>query len=135
MRPELRRVVREELLRSIAWLGLGLVGWPILAEELAVLETNALTVFGFPLLTWAGLTVTFIGVRAVTGSELQVQTPRGLSTSVLAGMTLAGLGGIYLVATGSSALWVGVAYVAAAAVTIGWHWYARPPRGEPPTPA
>jgi hypothetical protein len=134
MRPELRSIVREELLRSIAWFGLGLVGWPILAEELAVLETNALIVFGFPLLTWAGLTATFIGVRAVTDAELQIETPWGFSASVLAGMGLAGLGGIYLVATGASALWVSVAYVCVAAATIGWHWYARPPRGESPTP-
>lgn len=60
MRPGLSHIVREELLRSIAWLGLGLVGWPILADELAVLETNAVTVFGFPLLTWAGLTAAML---------------------------------------------------------------------------
>jgi hypothetical protein len=135
MRPELRSIVREELLRSIAWFGLGLVGWPILAEELAWLETNALTVFGFPLLTWAGLTATMIAVRAVTDSELQVQTPRGLSASLLAGMGLAGVGGIYLVAAGGySALWVSVAYVGVSLATVVWHWYAHPPRGEPHTP-
>jgi hypothetical protein len=125
MHRELRQIIREELWRSVAWIGLGMVGWPILTEELAWLETTVVTVFVFPVLTWAVLTAGFIGVRAVTASDLQVQTPTGLSLSLLCGVILGGVSAVYLVGVeGYSTLWVSVLYVALSLGTVLSYWYS-----------
>ncbi|MFT4921717.1 MAG: hypothetical protein ACI8XM_000922 [Haloarculaceae archaeon] len=135
MNAELRRLVREELLRSIAWIGLGIVGWPILIEEVAWLDATVLTVFGLPVLTWGVLTAGAIGIRAVTARDLQVQTPTGLSVSLAFGIMLGGIAAVYLVANeGYSALWVSAAYVAVTTGTVLWHWYLRQPDSSLDTP-
>jgi hypothetical protein len=72
MNPEQERIVREELWRSIAWIGLGIVGWPTLVTEVVWLDQSLFTVFALPVITWAVLTAGMIGVRTVTGAELQV---------------------------------------------------------------
>jgi hypothetical protein len=77
-----RRVVTEELLRSIVWAGIGLFGWGILASGTALLEANAFTLLSVPFLTWAILTALMIGVRLTTRTELQVQSEAGLSLFV-----------------------------------------------------
>ncbi|OLZ39210.1 hypothetical protein A6E15_17535 [Natrinema saccharevitans] len=124
MKPQLRRIIREELLRSIAWIGLGIVGWPIVISEVAWLDTTALTVFGLPALTWALLTTGAIAVRVATSTELQVQTPVGLSISLLFGIVLGGVGAVYLVTAGGySALWIIAAYVAVTGITVLWYWF------------
>jgi hypothetical protein len=121
-------MIREELLRSIAWIGLGIVGWPIVVAEVAWLDTTALTVFGLPVLTWAVLTMSAIGIRTATASELQIQTPAGLSISLLFGIMLGGLGAVYLVTAGGyPVLWITAAYVAVTGATILWYWFARLP--------
>lgn len=113
-------------MRSIAWVGLGIVGWPIMVSEVAWLDATALTVFGLPVLTWAGVTTGMISVRVATGTELQVQTPTGLSTSLLLGVAFGGVGTVYLATAGGySALWVSAAYVAVTGLTILWYWFAR----------
>lgn len=123
MKPHQRRVIREELLRSIAWIGLGIVGWPLVISEVAWLDATALTVFGLPVLTWALLTTSAIGIRVATSAELKVQTPAGLSMSFLFGIMFGGVGAVYLVTAGGySALWVTVAYVAVTVGSILWHW-------------
>jgi len=123
-----REVVREELIRSIAWLALGLVGWAILVEELAALEASLLTVGVLPVLTWAGLTLGMIGLRFLTDSATQVETPSGLSISLVLGITLGGVGAVYLVAVeNQAALWVTAAYVGVSIAAVAWHWYARVP--------
>jgi hypothetical protein len=124
MNPEQERIVREELWRSIAWAGLGIVGWPTLVTEVAWLEQNLFTVFGGAVITWAVLTAGMIGIRTVTGSELQVQTPAGLSIFLLGGFILAGVGAVYLVlAEGYSVLMVSTGYGAVGAATVVWYWY------------
>jgi hypothetical protein len=129
MNSQRRRIIREELLRSIAWIGLGLVGWPIVISEVAWVEPTVLTVFGLPVLTWALLTAGMIGVRTVTSKELQVQTPTGLSMSLALGIMLGGVGAVYLVAAGGySALWITVAYVVVTIAAVGWYWYLRLPK-------
>ncbi|WP_423744908.1 hypothetical protein V5735_02440 (plasmid) [Haladaptatus sp. SPP-AMP-3] len=96
-------------------------------SEVAWLDATALTVFGLPALTWALLTTGAIGIRAVTSAELQVQTPVGLSMSLLFGTTLGGVGAVYLVTAGGySALWVTAVYVAVTVITILWYWFVRP---------
>ena len=128
MNSQRRRIIREELLRSIAWIGLGLVGWPIVISEVAWVEATGVTVFGLPVLTWALLTAGMIGVRTVTSTELQVQTPTGLSMSIALGIMLGGVGAVYLVAAGGySALWITVAYVAVTTAAVGVYWYLRLP--------
>ncbi|WP_246989007.1 hypothetical protein [Halorientalis marina] len=128
MKSQRRRIIREELLRSIAWIGLGLVGWPIVISEVAWVEPSVLTVFGLPVLTWALLTAGMIGARTVTSTELQVQTPAGLSMSLALGIMLGGVGAVYLVAAGGySALWITVAYVVVTIAAVGWYWYLRLP--------
>jgi hypothetical protein len=121
MNRELRRLVGEELLRSIVWAGLGMVGWPILVSEVAWLEASVLTVFGLPVLTWAVLTASAIGIRLLTGTELQVRTPAGLSTSLLVGIVCGGVAAVYLAGVqGYSPLGVATAYVAVTAGTLLW---------------
>jgi hypothetical protein len=128
MNSQRRRIIREELLRSIAWIGLGLVGWPIVISEVAWVEPTVLTVFGLPVLTWALLTAGMIGVRTVTSTELQVQTPTGLSMSLALGIMLGGVGAVSLVAAGGySALWITVTYVVVTIAAVGWYWYLRLP--------
>jgi len=128
MKPQQRHIIREELLRSIAWIGLGIIGWPIVVAEVAWLDTTALTVFGLPVLTWAVLTMSTIGVRTATSSELQIQTPAGLSISLLLGIMFGGVGAVYLVTAGGyPVLWITVAYVAVTGATILWYWFVRVP--------
>lgn len=125
MKPQRRRIIREELLRSIAWIGLAIVGWPIVISEIAWLDATALTVFGLPALTWAVLTTGAIAVRVATYTDLQVQTPVGLSISLLFGVMLGGVGAVYLATAGGySALWVIAVYVTVTGVTVLWYWFA-----------
>jgi hypothetical protein len=125
MKPQRRRIIREELLRSIGWIGLAIVGWPLVISEIAWIDATALTVFGLPALTWAVLTTGAITVRVATSTELQVQTPVGLSISLLFGVMLGGVGAIYLATAGGySALWVIAAYVAVTGITVFWYWFA-----------
>jgi|APHM01.1.fsa_nt_gi hypothetical protein len=122
---EQERIVREELWRSIAWACLGIVGWTTLVREVAWVEQNLFTVFGGAVITWAVLTAGMIGIRTVTGSELQVQTLAGLSIFLLGGFILGGVGVAYLVlAEGYSPLLVSTGYIVAGAATIVWYWYA-----------
>jgi hypothetical protein len=125
MKSQQRRIIREELLRSIAWIGLAIVGWPLVISEKAWLDATALTVFGLPAITWALLTTGAIALRLVTSTELQVQTPVGLSISLLFGIMLGGVGAVYLATAGGySALWISAAYVAVTGVTVFWYWFA-----------
>ena len=130
MNIETRQIITEELWRSVAWAGLGLVGWPILISEFAWLDMTVLTVLGLPILTWAGLTGGLIGVRLITEDELQVQSQRGVILSVIVGIILGGVAAVFLVTQGYSALLVGSIYVAIAAVTALWSWFAVLPDFE-----
>jgi hypothetical protein len=126
MKSEPRRIIREELLRSIAWLGLAIVGWPLVISEIAWLDATALTVFGLPALTWALLTTGALTVRLATSTEFQVQTPVGSSISLVFGIMLGGVGAVYLATAGGySALWVSAAYVAVTGLTVLWYWFAE----------
>jgi hypothetical protein len=98
MKPQLRRIIREELLRSIAWIGLGLVGWALVISEATWLDATALTVFGLPVLTWAGLTIGMVGLRLITERDLQVRTKAGLNIVLLEGIVITGSLVVYLVA-------------------------------------
>jgi hypothetical protein len=96
--------------------------------EVARLNPTALTVIGLPVLTWAAITVGAIGVRTATVSELQVQTPAGLSISLLLGIMLGGVSGLYLATEGGyPVLWITVAYVTVTGITVLWYWFARLP--------
>jgi hypothetical protein len=124
MDPEQRRIVREELWRSIAWAGLGIVGWPTIAAEVAWVDQNLFTVFGLPVITWAVLTAGMIGVRTVTGAELQRHTI-SLPSFLLEGALLGGIGAVYLVTAGGySPLLVATGYVAVGTATVVWYWCA-----------
>jgi len=128
MSSQRRRIIREELLRSIAWIGLGIVGWSIVIPEVPWLDTTVLTVFGLPVLTWALLTASLIGVRTATSTELQVRTPAGLSISLVLGIMVGGVGAVYLATVGGySIVWVTTAYVSVTIGTLIWYWYTGLP--------
>ena len=95
--PRVRLIVREELLRSIAWVALGLFGWAILVTSSDQLPATVWTVGGLPILTWASLTIGMIGVRLMTGSELQIQSKDGLHVVSLGGVVLGGFWAAFLI--------------------------------------
>ena len=131
MAPNIGRIVREELLRSIAWVGLGLFGWAILITESARLGATALTVLGLPFLTWALLTTSMIGIRFYTGEELKVQSRDGIFVSVVLGVILGGFGVVYLVAVREQSLVViGALYGLVVALTLFWLRYIVLPSYE-----
>ena len=124
MNLEQRRIVREELWRSIVWIGLGIVGWPTLVTEVAWLEQNLFTVFGLPVVTWAVLTAGMIGIRTITGAELQY-TAVSLSGFLFGATILGGIGAVYLIAVeGYNPLVVIAGEVAVGAATAVWYWHA-----------
>jgi hypothetical protein len=92
-----RSILREELLRSIGWAALGLFGWAILVSSSRQLPATIWTVVGLPILTWASLTVGMIGIRLMTGSELQVQSKEGLHVVSLGGVVLGGFWAVCLI--------------------------------------
>ena len=95
--PQVRLILREELLRSIAWAALGLFGWAILVSSSDQLPATVWTVVGLPFLTWASLTIGVVGVRLMTGSELQIQSKEGLHVVSLGGVVLGGFWAVFLI--------------------------------------
>ncbi|MFC7044966.1 hypothetical protein ACFQH6_05575 [Halobacteriaceae archaeon GCM10025711] len=77
MDPDLERVVREELWRSVVWFALGLFGWATIINGSDAIEATAVTALGLPLLTWAALTGVMVGLRRLTGWELKVTDEGG----------------------------------------------------------
>jgi len=113
MSTEFRQLLREELWRSIAWAALALTGWAFIITETAQLEATVWTVLGFPLVTWAFLTVGMISLRLVTGSSLQVRTTDGLHFVFLLGLIGGGFVILYLITIdGYSAVIYGGGYLA-----------------------
>ncbi|WP_423744909.1 hypothetical protein V5735_02445 (plasmid) [Haladaptatus sp. SPP-AMP-3] len=93
--PRVRLILREELLRSIGWAALGLVGWATLTSSSRQLPATVWTVVGLPILTWASLTVGMIGIRLMTGTDLQVQSKEGLHVVSLGGVVLGGFWAVF----------------------------------------
>ena len=123
MNLEQRRIVREELWRSVVWFGLGLVGWPVLVDEVAWLEQSLFTVFALPVVTWAVLTAGMVGIRTVSGAELQYQLP--FSGFLLWWVILGVPSAVYFVAVeGYTPLLVIAGEVGIAAATVAWCLYA-----------
>lgn len=117
-------IIKEELLRSIVWAGLGLAGWGLLISNSSMLEATVLNVLGLPVLTWAVLTIGMIGARLVTGMDLQVQSMEGLSVGVILGILASGFAALYfIVVEGYSPLLVGGSYIAITIATILWVRY------------
>lgn len=108
-RPRIQEVLREELLRSIAWAALGLFGWAILISSTDRLAANAWTVLGLPVLTWVSLTVGMIGFRISTGVDIQIQTKEGLHVVTLLGVVAGGFWTVFLISVLDwSLLFIGV---------------------------
>lgn len=123
MKTEMRRTVREELLRSFAWFGLALVGWQVIIDEVAWLEQSLLTVFGLPVLTWAVLTAGMIGTRVVSGRELQHS--ESLSRFLFGAIILGVPSMVYLIVVEDySPLLIITAEIVITAASIAWFWYA-----------
>jgi hypothetical protein len=95
--PRVRLILREELLRSIAWAALGLFGWAIIITSSDQLSGTVWTVGGLPILTWASLTIGMIGLRLITGSDLQIQSNEGLHVLSLGGVVLGGFWAAFLI--------------------------------------
>lgn len=124
-------IVREELLRSIAWAAAGLIGWSVIVTESARLEASLLTGLGLPLLTWAVLTAAMIGLRLATGLDLQSRSANGLSLSFVLGFVFAGFGALYLVLVmDRSPVLVGAIFLAVAVTSIGWFRYVVLPNAD-----
>lgn len=96
-RPQVRRVIAEELWRSVAWAGFSLFGWAIIISVSDQLAATVWTVLGVPLLTWASLTVAMIGLRLATSRELQVQHREGLHIVTLGGVVFGGFWALFLI--------------------------------------
>lgn len=95
--PRVHLILREELLRSIVWAGLGLFGWAILVSSSSQLSATVWTVVGLPILTWASLTVGMIGIRLLTGTDLQVQSTEGLHIIFVGGVIIGGFWAVFLI--------------------------------------
>ena len=95
--PRVRSILREELLRSIAWAGLGLFGWAILVTSSAQLSATLWTVVGLPMLTWATLTIGMIGIRLLFGGEFRIQSTEGLHVVSLSGIVIGGFWAAFLI--------------------------------------
>jgi len=95
--PRVHLIFREELLRSIAWAGLSLFGWAILVSSSDQLPATVWTVVGLPILTWASLTVGMIGIRLITGNDLQIQSTEGLHLISFGGVVLGGFWAVFLI--------------------------------------
>ncbi|ERG88385.1 MAG: hypothetical protein J07HX5_00530 [halophilic archaeon J07HX5] len=122
MNTEKSRIVREELWRSVVWLLLGFVGWSILIDEVAWLDPNLFTALGLPAVTWAVLTAGMIGIRTVSGAELQSQV--SASKFVLSSVVLIILTAAYLIRIqGYSPLLVIGGEITATTAAGVWYWY------------
>lgn len=123
MSNKLRRILREELWRSVAWAGLGLVGWAWIITSTGRLDATIWTAVGLPVLTWATLTVGMVGLRLITGSELQVQTKEGLHIVLLEGIIVTGFFVVYLVAVeGWSPFFTVGGYLALTGLYALYYW-------------
>jgi hypothetical protein len=109
MNPETRRVVGEELWRSVVWFALGLFGWSLIITSTDVLEASALTALGLPVLTAAVLGTVMVGLRLATGLELKADTEGSQLLWLVTGSALGGFLVLYdvLVNGRSSLLFVG----------------------------
>lgn len=95
--PRIHLIFREELLRSIAWAGLSLFGWAILISSSNQLSATVWTVIGLPILTWASLTVGMIGIRLITGNDLQIQSTEGLHIISIGSLVVGGFWAAFLI--------------------------------------
>ena len=95
--PQVHEILREELLRSIGWAGLSLFGWAILVSSSSQLPAAVWTVLGLPILTWASLTVGMIGIRLITGNDLQIQSTEGLHIISVSGAVFGGFWVMFLI--------------------------------------
>lgn len=130
--PDVRRIISEELWRSVAWAGFALFGWAIIIQASASLDATVWTALGLPVLTWASLTVGMIGTRLTTGHELQVQTLEGLHIVTLGGVLLGGFWAVFLIlAFGYSAVLVTGLYVLTVVGFGIYYWQIILPRFEP----
>lgn len=74
MNPETRRIVEEELWRSVVWFAIGLFGWSVIITSTEAIEASALTALGLPVLTAGILFGIVVGIRMLTGLELKAKT-------------------------------------------------------------
>ncbi|WP_394741493.1 hypothetical protein [Natronococcus roseus] len=126
-----KRILKEELWRSVVWAGLGLIGWLTIINGSAQLEAIPITVVGLPVLTWAGLTIGMILLRLGTGMELQAHSEDGLMLWVVLGIITGAFAAVYSVfALGYSATVVGPLYLAMSVGTVLWIRYVIVPRND-----
>lgn len=131
MSTEFRQLLREELWRSIAWAALALTGWAFIITENSQLEATVWTVLGFPLVTWAFLTVGTITLRLLTGSSLQVRTTDGLHLAFLLSILGGGFAVFYLIAVdGYSAVVYGGGYLGILVLLTVYYWFVVVPDFE-----
>jgi len=120
--PRVRLILREELLRSVAWAGLGFVGWAVLVSAGEGLPATVWTVVGLPVLTWASLTTGLVGVRLATGDKFRVQTRDGLQVVALTGAVLGAFWAAFSVfVLGWPPLAVAALYGLATAAALAYH--------------
>lgn len=120
--PQVRLILREELLRSIAWAALGLCGWAILISSSEQLAANVWTVVGLPVLTWGSLTAGLIGIRLATGSDMQVQTKEGFHIVTFGGAVIGGFWAVFLIfVLNWPPLVTGGLYVVVTALTLAYY--------------
>lgn len=130
--PSPTQIIHEELVRSVVWAGLGMIGWALAIAEFQQVPGTPLTAFGMPILTWAFLTVTTISVRLWTGRDLQVQSSAGLGLVLGVAVAACGFAAVYaVVGLGYPVAWVGLLYGSVALLTLAWLRYIVVPALEP----
>ncbi|WP_157746042.1 hypothetical protein [Halorubrum trapanicum] len=119
-----RRIINEELWRSVVWIAVGLFGWSMILSSTDQLEATAYTALGLPLLTWATLTIFMITLRVTTGMELKVETASGKYLVWFVGLVVGGFLVFWMILVENQSWGISVAYIVGAVLgTLIWRGY------------
>lgn len=119
-----RRIINEELWRSVVWIAVGLFGWSMILSSTDQLEATAYTALGLPLLTWATLTIFMITLRVTTGMELKVETASGKYLVWFVGLVVGGFLVLWMILVENQSWGISVAYIVGAVLgTLIWRGY------------
>lgn len=131
METETRRIINEELWRSVVWFGIGLFGWSLIITSTNRIEASALTVLGLPILTTAALALVMIGIRVSTGAELEATTEGSQLLWLIIGSAVGGFLVLYDVLVNGRNPAVLLGYVLA--VVLGTATWRITRRTQPPS--
>ena len=119
-----KRIINEELWRSVVWIAVGLFGWSMILSSTDQLEATAYTALGLPLLTWLLLTIFMINLRVSTGMELKVETESGKYLVWFVGLVVGGFFVLWMILVENQPWSIGAMYIVGAVLgTLIWRGY------------